>query len=98
MIKREDITIIIIGIVKELGEELEDKELIFANNDTVLFGHQGNIDSITLVRLIADIEDKVYEEYNQIIIIADERAMSQRTSPFLTIASLARYVGKLISN
>jgi hypothetical protein len=42
--------------------------------------------------LISDLEDLVSEEYDSIITLADEKAMSARNSPFLTIQTLSQAV------
>ena len=49
----------------------------------------GNIDSITLVHLLVSIEGKINKT------IADDRAMSRRTSPFLSVGALIEYVDEL---
>lgn len=87
---------LIINLLKEIGEEIENKQIINAKFNTHLYGSQGNLDSITLVRLIIDIEEKVSEEFSNEIVIADERAMSQNRSPFRTVESLADYITMLL--
>jgi len=87
---------IIIESLKELNEELENKELINPTLDTKLYGFEGNLDGLGLVTLITDLEEKFSEKFGKNITIADERAMSQRLSPFLTVKTLARYIEKLL--
>jgi acyl carrier protein len=84
--------------VTEIGEELENETLIHPNEQTKLFGNGGTLDSLALVSLIADVEEKVYDTLNRYVVLADERAMSQRTSPFRDVGSLCNYVEKLLND
>ena len=61
-----------------------------------LYGRQSNLDSLGLVTLIAELEGLILDEHGVQVTIADERAMSQKSSPFLTVSSLASYVETLI--
>lgn len=60
-----------------------------------LYGNHGVLDSLGLVSLLAAIELAVEEESGVHITLADERAFSQKRSPFRTVASLAQYTHKL---
>ena len=54
------------------------------------------MDSLALVSFIADLEDKISDEFEKDIILADEKAMSQRTSPFRSVETLTNYIQKLL--
>jgi acyl carrier protein len=60
--------------------------------DTPLFGESGILDSLALVALIVLCEQSVEDNLGITISLADERALSQRRSPFATIGSMAEYV------
>ena len=64
--------------------------------DSRLIGSRGLLDSMGLVNLIVDVEQRLEEEYDVIVILADDRAMSQKRSPFLSIGSLTDYIGRLV--
>lgn len=87
---------IIIEILTELNEELEKQPLNNPTRDTKLYGENGSLDSLALVTLITDLEAKISEEFDSEIIIADEKAMSQTTSPFRSIGTLAVYIEGLL--
>lgn len=87
---------IIIEAVKEINEELENPNLAKPNGKTKLFGAAGNLDSLGLVNLISTIEERVGDEFDQDITLADERAMSQQRSPFRNIETLAAYIKTLL--
>ena len=93
---QEKIEKIIIDTLKELNEELENEAFLNPNSKTKLYGIDGAMDSLALVSFIADLEDKISDEFEKHIILADEKAMSQRTSPFRSVETLTNYIQKLL--
>ena len=89
---------IIIDTLKELNEELENEAFLNPNSKTKLYGGNGSMDSLALVSFIADLEDKISDEFEKDIILADEKAMSAKTSPFRNIESLTSYIKSLLEN
>ena len=71
------------GAVEDIGE------------DTRLLGRKGVLDSMGLVTLIVDVEQRLEEEYDVVVVLADERAMSQKRSPFRSVGSLTDYICQL---
>ncbi len=63
---------------------------------TYLIGRRALLDSLGLVTLIVDLEQKIEETFDVALTLANERAMSQKNSPFLTVGSLADYICELI--
>lgn len=53
------------------------------------------LNSLDLVSVIVGLEERLEDEYGVSVTIADERAMSQRHSPFRTVGTLADYVHQL---
>ena len=90
------ITNLIITSLNELNEELNDPSLENISNQTKLFGSDGALDSLALVSFIIDLEEKISNDFGKDIVIADEKAMSQRTSPFNTVNSLTEYIEQLL--
>lgn len=84
--------------LKEVNATLEDSgpELEKPTVDTQIFGDQGHLDSLGLVTLISIIESKISDEFNKEIVIASEKAMSQKSSPFKSVQSLADYVEEVL--
>ena len=86
-------------IVSSLGEILADQgedgigEL---DESTYLIGPRSIVDSLSLVSLIVDVEQRLREEQGVSLSIADERAMSQEHSPFRSVGTLAGYVEQLV--
>lgn len=94
---KQKIEQIIIKTLLELNEELENENLNFPTSDTKLYGGSGTLDSLALVSLVTDLEEKISDEFDKDIILADEKAMSQRTSPFRTVDSLTSYIENLLT-
>jgi acyl carrier protein len=91
MTKTEEI---VLNVLRELGQEEGKKELIEAKESTVLFGK--NFDSMGIVLLTIEIEEQIYDALDAHITLADERAMSQKTSPFRSVKTLVKYVELLV--
>ncbi len=87
---------ILISCLVELNEELENENLNNITKETKIFGNNGALDSLALVSFITDVEDKISKELGHDIVLADEKAMSQRTSPFRNIETLSLYIQKLL--
>jgi acyl carrier protein len=88
---------LVVDAVQEIGREENIHSLMKANIETSLYGSGSNLDSLMLVRLISEVEERLYAELGIEVAIADERAMSQKHSPFLSVRSLVDYIDKLLS-
>ena len=93
---RKTIENLIITSVKEINEQLPQEQQLGQSTKTVLFGKDGKLDSLDLVTLLVIIEQNIEDEFDVSITIADERAMSQKRSPFRTIGTLADYIDMLL--
>ncbi|MBF7044303.1 hypothetical protein [Campylobacter volucris] len=79
------------GIILKALHNLSDEipQLKTANLETRLY-----LDSLALVSLISDLESILSEEFNKEIILADEKMMSSRNSPFKDVKTLAEFIEK----
>jgi acyl carrier protein len=87
---------LVCAALADAGEELGKAELGQAGPETRLYGRQGLLDSLGLVNVIADVEQRVADGFDKTITLADERAMSQRRSPFASVATLVDYIEQLL--
>lgn len=90
----EKVLELVLGVVKEVGEDQESEALTNPTIETRLFG--SNLDSMGIVFLVTELEEKVSEDFGVDIALADERAMSQKTSPFRSVKTLTKYVKSLL--
>ncbi len=62
-----------------------------------LFGGESLLDSLGLVSFIVSIEEEIEDKLGISIILADEKAMSRRTSPFSRVSYLVDYILEIIN-
>jgi len=72
------------GLYAELGRPVP----VDLGPQTRLFGGPEGFDSVTLVTLVADLESRVVERFGRDVVLADERAMSEKLSPFRRVSTL----------
>ena len=60
-----------------------------------LFGPESPLDSLGLLALLLDVEDGL-QAAGCSIMLSDDRAMSQKRSPFRTVGSLVEYISHLV--
>ncbi len=58
----------------------------------MLFGSEALLDSLGLVTLIIDVEERLAAEHGLDVQLATDQAMSQRNSPFLNVGTLTDYI------
>lgn len=62
------------------------------SGETRLSGKGAFLDSLALVQLLIEIEERTGDRYGVTVALMDERAMSEKSSPFITVGSLANYL------
>ena len=87
-----EIQSLVIESVRSLAKDFEIEALAEVQEDSLLYGEGGPLDSMALVNLIADIEDAVADQYGVTITLADERALSAKRSPFRSVADLSQAI------
>ena len=87
---------IILKATDEVNQELDQKVPIELGAEAPLFGSKGVLDSIALVSLVVAVEEAISDNLGANLTLADEKAMSQKNSPFRSIASLVDYVDLLL--
>ncbi|WP_103586278.1 hypothetical protein [Campylobacter concisus] len=93
----EDIQELVIKTIRDLDLNVDNSILENLNISTRLYGSNGILDSLGLVALVTDLEDAIYVKFSKSVVLADEKAMSQQTSPFRSIGSLSEYIMKVIN-
>ena len=93
---RDKVAGTVIATIQNLGDDFDLPELKEANEETRLFGAKSGIDSIALVTLIAEVEDVLSNDFSKAVILADEKAMSQKLSPFRRVGTLIDYATSLL--
>lgn len=98
----KDVVDIVVDCLKDSVDETDDENKINAiqdaNEKTRLFSRDGILDSMGVVILLTDLEDKLDEDYGIVVSLADDSAMSRARSPFRTVKSLAKYILEIVSD
>jgi D-alanine--poly(phosphoribitol) ligase subunit 2 len=98
-IDREGVVQVIYEAMDELRESgVPTKGPLRPALETPLFGSHGLLDSLGLVQLIVFIEDRLATEFGAALTLADDKALSEKRSPFRTVDSLADYVVKRLAS
>ena len=92
----EDVLKVVLDSVAELNFQLDDSHQLEPSPETQLFGRGSKLDSLGLVNLIVLVEEKTADAFGKTVTIADEKAMSQKSSPFRTVQTLAEYLFSLL--
>ena len=96
MINFDDVLKVVLDSVAELNLQLEPSQQLELDAETQLFGRGSRLDSLGLVNLIVLVEEKAVDTFGKLVTIADERAMSQKSSPFRTVRTLSEYLFGLL--
>ena len=93
---RNDIANTVLETLRELGEDIKNSDLITADETTRLFGARSPLDSMNLVNFIADVEERLSDDFEIDITLANQSAMSRTHSPFRRVSSCTDYIMELI--
>jgi len=91
-INKKDIITVIINEASSIIDLENDK----INFDTTIYGNDSRLDSLGLINLIVAVEQNIEDEFDVTITLADDRAMSQKRSPFNTVGTLTNYIEILL--
>lgn len=92
MIARKDAYEIVLESLQEVLVQGGAAPLEGVSEDTVLVGPDAVLDSLGVVQLIVEVEQRVEAAHSISVTLANDKAMSQRNSPFRTVGVLADHV------
>lgn len=93
---KSEIVEIILSVIRDGLKKKEGAPRVELSPETRLSGKGAFLDSLALVQLLIDIEERVGDRYGISVALMDERAMSEKNSPFITVGSLADYLVPLV--
>jgi len=88
---------IILEALENLNQELDEGQRVEIGPTTPLFGPDAQLDSLSLVSVIVDVETALTLKWNAPISLTDDRAMSREISPFDDVGTLSDYVMELLA-
>ncbi|MCO6044958.1 hypothetical protein NG895_13695 [Aeoliella sp. ICT_H6.2] len=92
--KREEVMTLLKECVQEYSEQ-SGQELAI-QEDTPLIGPEATVDSLGLVMVITSFEAQLNDKYGTELVLANEKAMSMRNSPFRSLNALTDYAVSLL--
>ncbi len=92
MEKKEKTISIIYEAIEETNQLLPKELKLEKSLDTILFGKETIIDSLSMVNLIEAIEEKIEERFDGTINLTEGLINSQENNYFENVASLAEYI------
>jgi acyl carrier protein len=95
--RREEVVGIILEALESLNQELDEHARVDIGPATPLFGPDAQLDSLSLVSVIVDVETALTIRWNAPISLTDDRAMSRDISPFDDVGTLADYILELLA-
>ena len=93
---RQEFVRIILEIASEFNEDMKYKIAVDQEEAAPLFGRGGVLDSLGVVSFAMAVEQAIEDEVGFSLVLADEKAMSQRSSPFRTVGTLADWAAALM--
>ena len=94
---REAVLAIILEALESLNAELDAGQQVDVGPTTPLFGPDAQLDSLSLVSVIVDVETALTMKWGLPVSLTDDRAMSREISPFDDVRTLADYVLELLA-
>ena len=85
------VRIVIDALDEELAASIDGAAAEAATEETPLLGEGAPIDSLGLVSVIVQVEERLASEFGISVSLVDEKAMSQKNSPFRSVGALATY-------
>ena len=89
---RKKIQEIVFNCTKEFFENSEYELTTSIDNNLRLIGDSSPLDSMGLVSLIVEIEESINDDFDVELVLANEKAMSARTSPFINLEKLILFI------
>tara|TARA_B100001175_G_scaffold293293_1_gene279693 strand:+ start:951 stop:1244 length:294 start_codon:yes stop_codon:yes gene_type:complete len=90
--KIEELEIKLLDVLNDFIKENEIEISSELNLNSRMIGSSSIFDSMELVTFIVEVEQFLDDEYNYQTQLASEKAMSRRTSPFISISTLSQYI------
>ncbi len=85
---------IVIQSLKEIYQQMGIAEEV--SPETIIYGSETGINSLSLLLLIVNIEGAVLAKFNKFITLTYDRSENIENSPFYSVANLSRHIDQLL--
>lgn len=92
---RKQVADLLEQVITEFND-MYDQYSVETNEEAVLYGKGAVIDSIGLVALIVEVGFRFEEAFDVTVDLMNEKAFSQKNSPFTTVGRLIDYIVQVI--
>jgi D-alanine--poly(phosphoribitol) ligase subunit 2 len=93
---RVQVTDTVLNAIDNLNLQLPEEQHVERSETAKLFGNEAPLDSLGLVNLIVAVEEQLSDDLELDLTLANEKAMSRRTSPFQSVDSLIDFIEEMI--
>jgi hypothetical protein len=95
---RDAIVELLMAVLQEMLESLPDADTPTVSTETALIGDDSPFESIHFVQFLLECEERLTDLLGEDVILTDERAMSEKSSPFRSVNTLAEFVEAGVGN
>jgi len=92
--RRDKCILIVQDSISHINLQLPEKLQISSDFSTVLVGPNSELDSLSLINLIVEIEERISSSFGKRIPILDKGIMSEEYGSFSTVSELIEWIGK----
>jgi hypothetical protein len=85
---------VVLDAIRAANQARDAASQLVVAPDAPIFGPDSSLDSLGLVGLLLDVEEGL-QAIGCDVVLSDERAVSQKRSPFRNVQSLVAYIGIL---
>jgi acyl carrier protein len=94
---RDQIAESVLAAIDNLNPQLPDDRQVERSLTARLFGREAPLDSLGLVNLIVAVEEQLADDLDLSITLANEKAMSRKTSPFRSVDVLIDFICEMLT-
>ncbi len=87
---KDQVMSIVSEALNDLFEERGQEQAV--NADTTIYSGDDGLDSLSLVRLVTDVEMEVSDAFGADVLLASEKAMSMRNSPYRNVGAFVDFI------
>lgn len=88
----KEILDLLIEVIEEQSLFLDEPVDLSEGIDTVLYTQDGQLDSLSLITIIADVEKQIGSQFGVKLRLANERDLGIENSPFSTLGAMYTFI------
>ena len=94
----EKVLMVVNSVIDEINHQLPKKRRLDKNEDTVIYRNakDRNLDSLGIVNLIVETEQKLFEEFELEINLTNQQIITENRNPLSTIKSFTDFVTEVL--